>query len=257
MKKIILTLLLLCLSLPTHAEKSEWFDSTYDFTKVKSVAFCVMSNNSMSDFATDEIVDIFYKQIKSGIYDQLKGKCKIISYSKLKEEFSRNSNMTESELRNLAQTNPRKVDELFQEYIKNNYDLLVTGIPITYNMGTQYREGYIYTMPSINTSWITLPNGQMATVTSNGQTVHTRPGGNFPTVYVCFRFNIADVKSMESEEKIVWARLDDRARVNEDILQNSKPKDVFKRIMRSFAQDFVNVINTKKATQSKSNDYGF
>ena len=51
-------------------------------------------------------------------------------------------------------------------------DLYVLGIPIVYAiMGTQYREGYVYTMPSVNTSLITFPNGQMATVSSNGQTV--------------------------------------------------------------------------------------
>ncbi len=135
--------------------------------------------------------------------------------------------------------------------------MYVLAPPIIYDMGTQYREGYTYTLPSINQSLITFPNGQIATVTSNGQTVHTMPGGNFPTVYVSFRFDIIDAKTLGSNEKTVWARLDDRARVNQDILQNSRPKDVFKRMMGSFADDFVKVINSKKATKSKSKDYGF
>ena len=53
------------------------------------------------------------------------------------------------------------------------------------------------------------------------------------------------LKLLILKAKLFWVRLDDRARVNQDVLQNSKPKDVFKRIMSSFVEDFVDVINTK------------
>jgi hypothetical protein len=131
---------------------------------------------------------------------------------------------------------------------------MILARPIIYDVGTQYYEGYTYTMPSINQSYITFPNGQMATITSNGQTIHTIPGGNFPTVYVCFRFDIFDVKDT-SQDKVVWARVDDRARVNRSALENSKPKDVLKRIVSSFSNDFVKTINTKKATANKHHGF--
>jgi hypothetical protein len=257
MKKILLTLLLLCIALPTYAQKQEWFDSTYDFTKAKSIAFCVYIDNRMPELTAKEIVDIYYESIKTGIYDKLNKSHKIVSLQKLKKDFQATHNKTEEELIELAKSDPEKVDKMYFDYVNNNYDLYVVATPIIYDMGTQYREGYTYTLPSINQSLITFPNGQIATVTSNGQTVHTMPGGNFPTVYVSFRFDIIDAKTLGSNEKTVWARLDDRARVNQDILQNSRPKDVFKRMMGSFADDFVKVINSKKATKSKSKDYGF
>ena len=257
MKKLLIMLLLLVITIPSYAQKREWFDSGYDFTKVKSIAFALKKDDRYSDLVLNEMKDIYYQQIKSGIYDKLNTKCKIVSNQRLREEFLCDKGISEDEINALYNKDPDKVENLFADYISNNYDLYVLGIPIVYDMGTQYREGYVYTMPSVNTSLITFPNGQMATVSSNGQTVHTVRGGNFPTVYVSFRFDIVDAKTFNSEGKAIWVRLDDRARVNQDVLQNSKPKDVFKRIMSSFAEDFVDVINTKKASKSKTDNYGF
>ena len=252
MKKVLLMLLLLCITLPAYAQKQEWFDSTYDFTKAKSIAFCLAIDHRMSEIIAKEIIDIYYQSLKKGIYDKLNKTHKIVSFQKLKKEFEVSQNKTEEELIALSKSDPEKSDKLFFDYVKNNYDLYVVATPIIYDMGTQYREGYTYTLPSINQAMITFPNGQMATVTSSGQSVHTVPGGNFPTVYVSFRFDIIDAKTLGTAEKTVWARLDDRARVNHDIFQNSKPKDVFKRMMGSFADDFVKVINSKKAIKTNA-----
>lgn len=257
MKKILLTLLLLCITLPTCAQKREWFDSAFDFTKAKSIVFCVNIDEKMPELVAKEIIDIYYESLKTGVYDKLNTSHKIVSFQKFKREFESAHNMTEKELIALNESDPEKGNKMFFDYVNKNYDLFVEATPIIYDMGTQYCEGYTYTMPSINQSLITFPNGQMATVTSNGQTVHTMPGGNFPTVYVCFRFDVLDAKTLGSENKNVWARLDDRARVNRDAFQNSKPKDVFKRVMNSFSEDFVKVISSKKPVKPKTGDYGF
>ena len=260
MKTLILALLILfCTSLTTYAEKNEWYDNSYDFTKPKSIVFRLWVPEGYSDLVAREIGDIYYEQIKTEIYDKLNTKCKIVSYKKLLNNYFRDNNITEQEFNDLMAKNPEKMNSLVDKYIEDNYDLCVLGRPLVYDMGTQYCEGYIYSMPSYNTSVIHLPNGQVATASSTGQTIHSVPGGNFPTVYVCFRFDVTKAKTLTSTGDNVWTRIDDRARVNRDVFQNSKPKDVFKRIMNSFCQDFVKAMNTRKATKSavKSNDYGF
>ena len=244
-----------CISLTTYADKQEWYDNNYDFTKAKAIVFRLWMPEDFSDLASKEIADIYFGQIKTEIYDKLNTKCKIVSWNKVTNYFLRDTNMTESEFADMEAKDPQKLYGLVEKYIADNYDLCVTGRPLIYDIGSQYCEGYIYTLPSVNTSLITFPNGQMATVSSTGQTVHSVPGGNFPTVYVSFRFDVTNAKTLNSKQQNVWSRLDDRARVNRDILQNTKPKDVLKRIMNSFSEDFVKVINTKKGTKPKG--YGF
>ena len=255
MKQFILTLVLLLLfSFSAHAHQQEYFDPGFDFTKPKKIIIAMYHPENFSDIALGEMRDIFFSVAKEKIYDKLSGNHKIISMQVVRDiEVPKANNMTEDEWENLVKTNNGKAWELLTKHIRDNYDLIVTAVPIIYDIGTQYCEGYIYTMPSLNTSTIMFPNGQMASVTTNGQTVHSIPGGNFPTVYVSVRFDVALAKtSFSPDNKVVWARIDDRARVNRDALQNTKPKDVFKRIVNSFSEDFVKTITTRKGSKTNS-----
>jgi len=242
------------LSSQVFAEKQDWYDSRFDFTKVKSIIINLDKPENCPEIVFKEIEDIFFNGTKEGIFDKLNHKCKVASIFKVKEDILKVNRLSLEQIREIEKTNPKKVQDLFTGYVRDNYDIMILARPIIYDVGTQYYEGYTYTMPSINQSYITFPNGQMATITSNGQTIHTIPGGNFPTVYVCFRFDIFDVKDT-SQDKVVWARVDDRARVNRSALENSKPKDVLKRIVSSFSNDFVKTINTKKATANKHHGF--
>lgn len=254
MKRLILTLLLLLIVFPAHAQKQEYFEPSFDFTKAKSIIIALYHPDNFSDVALGEMRDIYFNVAKEKIYDKLSGNHKIISMQMVRDvEVPRANNMTPEEWDKLVSSDNGKAWDLLTKHIRDNYDLVVTAVPIIYDVGTQYCEGYVYTMPSLNTSTIMFPNGQMATVTSNGQTVHSMPGGNFPTVYVTVRFDVAIAKtSFSPDNKVVWARIDDRARVNRDALQNTKPKDVFKRIVNSFADDFVNTITTRKGSKTSS-----
>ena len=117
-----------------------------------------------------------------------------------------------------------------------------------YDTGAEYCEGYIYTTPSTNTSTVWLPNGQTATVMTNGQAVHNVPGGNFPAVYVAVRVDVIDPQS----GNVVWMRIDDRAKVNRTVFDNTKPKDVYKRILGSFIEDFEKTLKERTGTNRKT-----
>ena len=58
MKKLLIMLLLLVITIPSYAQKREWFDSGYDFTKVKSIAFALKKDDRYSDLVLNEMKDI-------------------------------------------------------------------------------------------------------------------------------------------------------------------------------------------------------
>lgn len=53
-------------------------------------------------------------------------------------------------------------------------------------------------------------------------------------MYVNVRFDIIDTVT----DKVVWSRIDNRSRQNEDEFDNTKPRDVFNRILKDFKNDF-------------------
>ena len=72
-------------------------------------------------------------------------------------------------------------------------------------------------------------------MTTQGQSVHQVPGGNYPTAYTFVRWDLVNSKT----DKPVWSRLDERVRVNMDVLQNTKPKDLLRRIVKSMSSDLL------------------
>ena len=49
-------------------------------------------------------------------------------------------------------------------------------------------------------------------------------------MFVNVRFDVYNAKNGEA----VWSRIDDRSRMNRDEFDNTKPKDVFGRILKDF-----------------------
>jgi hypothetical protein len=88
---------------------------------------------------------------------------------------------------------------------------------------------FMFTTTGYQTSTVTGPGGS-AVITTPTQNYHHVPGGNVPTAYAAVRFDVLDAKT----NKAVISRIEDRTRVNATIFDNSKPKDIYKRITGSF-----------------------
>ena len=130
---------------------------------------------------------------------------------------------------------PEKADEIYHNFVKENMDLVVTAEIMVYDIGSQYFDGYFVNLPSVDTSYVTTPYGS-GTVTTYGNTPHYMSGGNFPVVYCCVRFTTYTMP----DGNAVWTRIDDRAKANKTMFENTTPKDVYKRIIGSWASDFEN-----------------
>ncbi len=230
---------------PVYAEKQEWYDSSFDFTSVKKIAVLVTSSERLNIIQYNEAVDLFMEKMKSDLIDELPAeKYRFESGVNIVQKILRETGV---DVESIAKANRQEADKIFFDYIQKHYDLFVVWNPLIYDTGAQYCEGYVYTTPSTNTSTVWLPNGQTATVTTNGQNVHSVPGGNFPTVYVAVRVDVVDSKSGNP----VWMRIDDRAKINRTVFDNTVPKDVYKRILNSFIQDFEKTLKERTGTKQK------
>lgn len=229
-----------------YAEKQEWYDSSFDFTKVKKIAVIFRPSDRLNLVQYNESADIFMEKMKCDLIDELPaGQYEFASTGTIVDKIFKESGM---DIASIAQTDQEKADKIFFEYIKKHYELFVVWSPLIYDTGSQYCEGYVYTMPSTNTSTIWLPNGQTATVTTNSQTAHNVPSGNYPAVYVAVRMDIVDPKTGNP----VWMRIDDRAKINKTVFDNTTPKDVYNRIISSFIQDFEKTLKERTATKQKN-----
>ena len=82
---------------PAYAEKSEWIDPGYDFTKAKSICIDYAASPEIADGIRDkESRELFFEKAKADIADKLlKQKYKVDSIYKAKEYFI-NSEGTDS-----------------------------------------------------------------------------------------------------------------------------------------------------------------
>lgn len=228
-----------------HAEKQEWYDSSFNFTKVKKIAVLFRSSDRLNVLQSNEAADLFMEKMKVDLIDNLPaGQYEFESGGVIAQKIFRESGL---DIAAISETDLPKADEIAFDYIQKHYDLFLVWSPLIYDTGSQYCEGYVYTTPSTNTSTVWLPNGQTATVTTNGQTVHSVPGGNYPAVYVAVRMDIINPKTGNP----VWMRIDDRAKINKTVFDNTTPKDIYKRILSSFIQDFEQALKERTGTKRK------
>jgi hypothetical protein len=243
MKKIILLVsILLMFALSAQAKTEEWIDKNYDFTKLKTIVVSLkMPNELYNGIREHEIYDTFYGTIAENLYEKLpKTKYRLISWERFMEAFSKENNIDLNNLPN--DVNVRlEVGKKIMEYGKNNSDALLVGQVWVYDLGTSYHEGYYYTLPSQAYSTVTTNVGINATVRTDSQTLHHKPGGNYPTAYCYVRWDLSDSQT----DKQVWSRLDERVRANTDPLQNTKPKDLLRRICKSMSEDLLKQLKVK------------
>lgn len=245
MKKVLfLLIVLLTFTITAHAKTEEWIDKNFDLTKLKTIAVELRIEKALyNGIRENEIGETFFTTLKEDLHDKLpKPKYLLISYQQLMENFAKENNIDLANIENMPADKIAGLDKKSIEYARNHTDALLVGHVWIYDLGTSYHEGYYYTLPSQVYSTVTTNIGINASVVTNSQTLHHRSGGNYPTAYCLVRWDLYDAKT----EKPIWSRIDDRARANMDALQNTKPKDLLRRICKSMSGDMLKQLKVKE-----------
>ena len=226
---------LLCLLImvnPAYAEKSEWIDPGYDFTKTKSICIDYVASPEIADGIRDkESQELFFKKAKADIADKLsKQKYKVDTIYKAKENFTTSERIDSKES---AKDITQEQLPLFEKYVQNNYDLLIKCIVSQYDSGKKYVEAHTYkTMVPVATTVLDA-TGQMQTIIIQQQQEFNIPAGNYPAAFVQVRFDVIDTNT----NKKVWA-LDDKCdKIDDTGISDIKPNGLFTEVIAEFAEN--------------------
>ena len=223
MKKIFLILICLMFFVnSSYAQKSEWLDPTYDFTKVKRICIDFDVKPELRDGIKEkESQEIFYEAIKETFVDVIsKPKYQVDSIFSAQDKFLMSGKTSKEERDNLSN------DErtyLLNEYLKTNYDVIVKCTVLQFDNGKKYRGGFF-----VGSVFV--------------------PGGDENAIFINAHFNVIDTKTKQN----VWSVEDKR-----DKEGTTKKKGMFKRIIADFSSSFINVLQTKKPTAKSVKKVGF
>lgn len=227
MKKVLFIIFtILFISSNCFAEKQEWHDKNFDFKKASKVLIEFYFLPPRNGISENETEDIFFEKM-SDIYKDLKQQnYKFYVAYNIADMIKEKHNI---DIIEIYKTNPSNADELYRSFVKDNMDLVIRTEVMAYDIGSQYYEGYYLTLPSVDTSFVTTPYGS-GTVTTYGTKQQYIRGGNVPVSYCSVRFTNYEMKTGNA----VWSLIDDRAKANQTIFDNTKPKDLYKRIISNF-----------------------
>lgn len=226
---------LLCLLImvnPAYAEKSEWIDPGYDFTKTKSICIDYVASPEIADGIRDkESQELFFKKSKADIADKLsKQKYKVDTIYKAIENYLTSEGTDSKES---AKDITQEQLPLFEKYVQNNYDLLIRCIVSQYDTGKKYVEAHTYkTMVPVTTTVLDA-TGQMQTIIIQQQQEFNIPAGNYPAAFVQVRFDVIDTKTNQK----VWALDDKRDKIDDTGISGIKPDGLFTQVIAEFAEN--------------------
>lgn len=225
MRKIVLVALLFLISGTCYAEKQEWIDKNYEFYKVKNVYIYTpfIAEYLKNGIVENEILDTFNEKAKIP-------NVKILDTGMIARliEIDRGIDLLE-----LNRTNPAEVGKIFNENVPKYVDLIIYSQVGKYGMGSTYRQAFSYNTTNYQNSYIYGSNGSSAVVQTPQTQTHTIPGGNIPLASTSVRWDVIDAKT----GKTIFSRIDERDRGNRSRLENTTPKDLYKRILSSFFDD--------------------
>ncbi len=223
MKKILLILACLMFFVnSSYAQKSEWIDPTYDFTKVKRICIDFDVKPELRDGIKEkESQEIFYETIKETFVDVIpKPKYQVDSIFSAQDKLSISGKTSKEELESLSSD---ERTNLLNEYLETNYDVIVKCSVLQYDNGKKYRGGFI-----VGSVFV--------------------PGGDENAIFINVHFNVIDTKTKQN----VWSVEDKR-----DKEGTTKKKGMFKRIIADFSSNLINILQTKKPSAKTVKKVGF
>ena len=240
---------LLCLLImvnPAYAEKSEWIDPGYDFTKTKSICIDYVASPEIADGIRDkESQELFFKKAKADIADKLsKQKYKVDTIYKAKENFTTSERIDSKES---AKDITQEQLPLFEKYVQNNYNLLIKCIVSQYDTGKKYVEAHTYktTVPVATT--VLDATGQMQTIIIQQQQEFNIPAGNYPAAFVQVGFDVIDTNT----NKKVWALDDKRDKIDDTGISDIKPNGLFTEVIAEFAENLRKNLKNRRPVEKK------
>ena len=240
---------LLCLLImvnPAYAEKSEWIDPSYDFTKAKSICIDYVASPEIADGIRDkESQELFFEKAKADIADKLsKQKYKVDTIYKAKENFITSERIDSKES---AKDITQEQLPLFEKYVQNNYDLLIKCTVSQYDTGKKYVEAHTYkTMVPVATTVLDA-TGQMQTIIIQQQQEFNIPAGNYPAAFVQVRFDVIDTKTNQK----VWALDDKRDKIDDTGISGIKPDGLFTQVIAEFAENLRKNLKNRRPVEKK------
>ena len=231
---------------PAYAEKSEWIDPSYDFTKTKSICINYVASPEIADGIRDkESQELFFKKAKADIADKLsKQKYKVDTIYKAKENFITNERTDSIES---AKDITQEQLPLFEKYVQNNYDLLIKCTVSQYDTGKKYMEAHTYkTMVPVATTVLDA-TGQMQTIIIQQQQEFNIPAGNYPAAFVQARFDVIDTNT----NKKVWALDDKRDKIDDTGISDIKPNGLFTEVIAEFAENLRKNLKNRRPVEKK------
>lgn len=247
MIKVLYFLLCLLITVnPAYAEKSEWIDPGYDFTKTKSICLDYVASPEIADGIRDkESQELFFEKAKADITDKLsKQKYKVDTIYKAKENFITSERIDSKES---AKDITQEQLPLFEKYVQNNYDLLIKCIVSQYDVGKKYMEAHTYetTVPVATT--VLDATGQMQTIIIHQQQEFNIPAGNYPAAFVQARFDVIDTKTNQK----VWSLEDKRDMIDETGISGIKPNGLFTQVIAEFAENLRKNLKNIRPVEKK------
>ena len=225
MKKILFFLIcLMFIVSSTYAQKSEWTDSNYDFTKVKRICIDFDVKPELKDGIRDkETQEIFFETIKEAFVDKVpKPKYMVDSIFVAQEKLIKNGEISKEERDNINNGNRT---HLLNEFLETNYDLIVRCTVLQFDNGKKYRGGFF-----VGSVFV--------------------PGGDENAIFISVRFNAIDAKTNQN----VWSLEDTR---DKEVIAGNSKKGMFKRIITDFSSKLINNLQTKKSSVKSVKKVGF
>lgn len=228
MKKFLLFLFcLLMLSTSALAQKSEWIDPAYDFTKAKTLCIDYAAAPEIVDGIRDkESRDVFFEKAKADIVNKLaKGKYNVgLTNTAGKEAANANHSAGNTQV------------------ASGDYDLVVRCTVSQYDIGKKHVEAHTETVMVPVTTTVLDVTGRPQTITIQEQQVYNIPEGDYPAAFVQARFDVINAKTNQK----VWTWEDKREQVADPGIANVKPKEVFTSIIADFSASLRHNLKSKK-----------
>ena len=233
---IILTFILciLLLTSTAFAEKQEWVDQYFDFKQVKRILVYnpKVAEHLLNGINEKEIQEIFIAKLK------FPKEIQVITFSDYLKLITNDTGINPMLL---YSTDPKKAIEILTENIPKYADISISANVLEYSIGSEYREGYTYQTTAYQTTYV-YGRGGTTTIQYPVTTNHQVSGRNVPVAYSSIRWDVYYTKT----DTAIFSRLEDRARANPTILNNTKPKDLYGRILDSFFDDLSDKIQKGK-----------
>lgn len=237
LKYILPILMVFFIQNSVFAEKHEWIDKNYDFSRITRVLLLdpSISDKLKNGITEKEIIEIFNSNMK------FPNNIKVMTLSSLVNTIKMDTGI---DLIKLNNENQQEAMKLLDQLIPMYADITIVSRVFDYSVGSEYREGYTYTTTEYQTAYVHSGYGgpTVATIETPVQRTHTVPGRNVKVAYSSVRWDVYDANS----KKAIWSRFDDRARANNTIFDNTKPKDLLERIIRSFCNDLSDKLKNNK-----------